>query len=113
MLPAARAGSAAASTASAARPAMPARAERAARKPWRIAASLEVHVAEHEVPGPPWSVVSMEAISVVEPDVAQQRDLHAESQPRAHLEVERLDLAAQVPDVSGIEEKHTVKRVGN
>src|SRR5262249_51690536 len=91
----------------------PARAPNAHRDPWLIAPPLEVHVAEHEMADPSCSVVAIEAVAVVEPDVAEQRDLHAEPDARAHLEPERLDLGPLVPDIAGIEEKHTVQRVGN
>src|SRR5262245_44539096 len=93
------------------------RAARAHLQPWRIAplspVTLEVHVAEQEVPDPPWSIVAVEPIAIVEPDVAEQGDLHAETDARADLQVEGPDLAAQVPDVTGIEEKQTVQRVRN
>src|SRR5438876_7923223 len=106
---AARAGAAAVPSPSpSAIPMRPARAAQAVTDALRMAASLEVHVPEHEMPGPARFVVALEAIPVIEPDVAEQRDLHAEPDPGSDLQVERLDLAAQVPDVAGVEEKHTV-----
>src|SRR5215471_6834573 len=96
----------------------PRRTSRAHLAPWRLTPSclrptLEVHVAEHEVPGPSRMVVALEPVSVVEPDVAEQRDLHAEADAGAHFELPGVDLAALVPDVAGVEEKQTVEGVRN
>src|SRR5262245_47397483 len=76
------------------------------------ASSLEVHVAEHEMPDPSRSVVAMEPISVIEADVAEQRDLHPEPDARTGLEV-GLDLEAQVPDVARVEEQYTMEGMGD
>src|SRR5580765_2946943 len=71
-----------------------------------VMCASEVDVAEQEVGPGVRAVVAVEAISVVETDVAKQGDLHAQAHAGAHLEVERLDLAPQVPGVSRIEEDH-------
>src|SRR6516162_1513036 len=95
------------------------RASRAHLDPWRLTPiptpwpTLEVHVAEHEVPDPAWMVIALEAVTVIETDVSEQRDLHAEADARAHLELPGVDLAPLVPDVAGVEEEQTVQGVRN
>src|SRR4051794_20178664 len=78
-----------------------------------VMCASEVDVAEEEVRPGVRTVVAVEAISVIETDVPEQGDLHAQTDAGAHLEVERLDLSPQVPGVSRIEEDHTVERMNN
>ena len=59
------------------------------------------------------AVVAVEPASIIESDVAEQRDLEPESDSRSELEVEGPDLAPQVPDVASVEEDHTVEGMNN
>src|SRR5678815_2511210 len=73
----------------------------------------EIDVALQEMPHGPRSVVPLEAVAVVEVDVAEERDLEPDSGPDARLELEGLDFLAEVPDVTGVEENHTVQGIHN
>src|SRR5205814_738632 len=75
--------------------------------------SLEGCLANEEVPHPLRAVITVEPVTVVEADDAEERDLHAEAGARTHLEMERVDLAEAVPCVAGVEEEHTVERMDN
>src|SRR5262245_64326692 len=74
---------------------------------------LEAEAAEQEVRLGAWPIVAIESVAVVQPDVAQHRDLHSQTRPGAHLQVRWADLPPQVPGVAGIEEEHTVQRMDN
>src|SRR5258705_8204412 len=67
--------------------------------------SLVVDVADEEVSHRARTVVAVESVSVVEPDVAEQRDLEPEAYTGPHLEIEWAVFLPQVPSVSSIEEK--------
>src|SRR5215831_4195377 len=74
---------------------------------------LEVEVAQQEVADGTGTVVAVEAVTVVEADVAEQRDLDPEADTGADLELERLDLLPLVPGVAGVGEHHAMERMNN
>src|SRR5438093_5155602 len=88
--------------------------ERAAMAETESIASWSVRgLADEEMADEPRPVVPLEAVAVIETDVAEQRNLEAQADPSTELEVEGSRLSEPVPGISRVEEHHTMERMGN